>query len=191
MLVTKKMISGIDMKRKIVLNAIGHFQKRASMQKISAVQVEREVRCELEELPAVVMEEADKVIIDQTQLDKNPNGYVRVRKETVRGKGRGISEYSEYTFTSKDFSKNLEDTIPISEDLFHRIYALGKSPQKKTRYRWKGWDIDAMEDGRVVAEYEMADDQTSVKVPAFFKVKAVLYPTIQVGSELVKKIPVK
>jgi hypothetical protein len=185
------MISGIDMKSKTVLNAIGHFQKRASMQKISAVQVEREVRCELEELPAVVMEEADKVIIDQTQLDKNPNGYVRVRKETVRGKGRGISEYSEYTFTSKDFSKNLEDTIPISEDLFHRIYALGKSPQKKTRYRWKGWDIDAMEDGRVVAEYEMADDQTSVKVPAFFKVKAVLYPTIQVGSELVKKIPVK
>lgn len=191
MLVTKRMISGINMKNKTVLNAIGHFQKRASMQKIAAVQVEREVRCELEELPEEVREEADTVTIDQTQLDKNPNGYVRVRKETVTGKGRGITEHSEYTFTSKDFSKNLEDTIPISEDLFHRIYTLGKSPQKKTRYRWNGWDIDVMEDGRVVAEYEMADDQTSVKVPSFFKVKAVLYPTIQVGSELVKKIPVK
>ena len=41
-----------------------------------------------------------------------------------------------------------------------------------------------MEDGRVVAEYEMSEGQTSVIVPDYFKVTKVLEPTIQVGRSL-------
>jgi hypothetical protein len=191
-LLTKRKGLGIDMRDKIAAAMAMHEgRKSGTVLKVAALQEEREVRCELESLPEQVMQEADTVIIEQTQLDKNPTGYVRVRKETIKGKGRSISNHVEYTFTSKDFSKNLEDTIPISEDLFGRLYALGTSPQTKTRYKWKGWDIDCMSDGRVVAEFEMVPGQDRVKVPAVLKVKAVLSPTIQVGDELTKKLPVK
>jgi hypothetical protein len=167
----------------VINKAIKMHSRKASLRvsKTAAVQDEREVRAELHELPKEVKDEATVVTIEQTQLDKFDNGYVRVRKETPGG----------YTFTSKDFSKNEEDTINISEKLFKKFFPLGESPQTKTRYKWKGWDIDIMADGRVIAEFEMAPGQHSVEVPAILKIKAVLAPTIQVGSELTKKLPTK
>lgn len=144
------------------------------LRKTAAVSIEREVRVELSSLPAIVKQEGSSLRIIQCILEEFSGGYTRVRKEVPGG----------FTFTKKVFADHTEDNVEISEELFEKIFKLGKKPQDKTRTIWRGWDIDVMEDGRVVAEFEMAPDQTQVIVPPEFTVVKVLKPTVQAGGVL-------
>lgn len=144
----------------------------AQFKKIAKVEEEREVRVELTEFPEAIKAECTTVIIEQSKLEEFKGGYIRVRKETPGG----------YTFTRKDFSQNLEDTVPISEAIF-KILAPHGQMQKKTRYRWRGWDIDIMDGGKkIVAEFEMVPGQDQVIVPPEFSVK-----NVGTGTKIVEK----
>jgi len=142
--------------------------------KTAKEETEREVRIELESIPDQVRKEATKLNILQNILEKFPGGYVRVRKETP-----GIC-----TMTRKNFENHIEDNIEISEDLFNKLLPLGTSKQDKTRLKWNGWDIDELDGGKIVAEYEMEDGQSQVTVPLIFDVKKIGEHTTQTGSNL-------
>jgi hypothetical protein len=144
------------------------------LSKTAAVSIEREVRVELVSLPAIVKQEGSSLSILQSILEEFPGGYIRVRKEVPGG----------FTFTKKVFKEHTEDNIKISEELFEKMFKLGKKPQDKTRVVWRGWDIDIMQDGRVVAEFVMSLGQTQVTVPSEFVVAKVLKPTVQAGGVL-------
>jgi len=134
----------------------------------AAVEEEREVRCSLKELPPEVKKSGEKITIEQGKLDEKPGTYTRVRRETP----------GKCSFTKKIFKDFSEDNIEISEDLFEKLYNnITFSNQKKTRYKWKGWDIDVMEDGKVVAEYELPKGYDSVSIPLIFQVEEALSPT--------------
>jgi hypothetical protein len=137
--------------------------------KVAATTEEREVRCALKELPEAVKQEGEKIVIEQGKLDEEPGTYTRVRRETPGG----------CTFTKKVFKDFSEDNITISEQLFEKLFkTVSFSNQTKTRYKWKGWDIDVMEDGKVVAEYELPSGSNSVKIPLIFQVEEALPPTV-------------
>lgn len=140
------------------------IEKRLKYAKVKTakLEVEREVRIELEEFPKEIEDDVGFYEIRQCKLEEWDGGYIRVR-QTYPDKV--------CTFTSKDFTKNLEDTIEIPEDLYVPLFEMGFDPQKKIRYTWGGWEIDVMEDGRVVAEFELPKDQVEVSVPDFFKIK--------------------
>lgn len=157
---------------KLVNMAVENF--RGCRVKKAAETIEREVRVELAEVPEIAKKQGTQKKILQSIMEKNEDGYTRVRKETPGG----------CTFTRKTFPRHIEDNIIISEKLFEKLFPLGEKPQDKTRTTWNGWEFDVMEDGRVVAEYEMSEGQTSVVVPDYFKVTKVLEPTIQVGRSL-------
>ena len=141
--------------------------------KTAAISTEREVRAELESLPDEVKKDGKQVRIIQSKLDEFPNGYVRVRREEPGG----------CYITRKDFDKNQEDTIDISRALCDKLVGTGYSPQDKMRYKWKGWDIDVLEDGKVIAEFELQGDDTQVDVPSFFVITKVLEPTVAVPTK--------
>lgn len=146
--------------------------------KYAKEEIEREVRIELNSLPHEVQAEGSPPTrIQQNILEKFPGGYVRVRKETP-----GVC-----TFTRKDFETHVEDNIEISEEMFNKLFPLGTSKQDKVRYQWNGWDIDLLEDGKILAEYEMKDGQDRVGVPEIFDVKKVGSHTVSVGSDLIKR----
>jgi hypothetical protein len=140
------------------------------LNRIAEVSTEREVRAELSSLPDQVREEGAKVHIVQAKLDEFPGGYVRVRSEEPGG----------YYIDRKNFSKNTEDRIDISKKLFEKLINNGSSPQDKIRYKWNGWDVDVMDDGRVVAEFELQGEDSKVDVPFFFDINKALPPTVAV-----------
>lgn len=144
--------------------------------KKARVEEEREVRVVLEDLPEEVERDAEEVLIEQAKLDEWGEGYCRVRRETP----------GKCWLTKKDFTTHEEDSFEISEKLFEKIFKIGYSAQEKTRKRWKGWDIDILEDGTVVAEYELPKGEDEVEVPKMFKVKEVKEHT-QLVDDFLKK----
>lgn len=155
-------------KGNVVLAYIRFYNRTAK------VSDEREVRIELEELPAQVEKEGTKINILQGKLDEFPGGYVRVRKETPGG----------YTLTRKVFNEHNEDTMDISEKLFTRLFKSTFDQQDKERIKWNGWDIDLIDGGKkIVAEFEMPEGQKHVDVPSIFKMTKTLEGTVTVSPE--------
>lgn len=131
--------------------------------KVAVEEVEREVRVELKELPGKVKKEAVSMNILQAKMAEIPGGYIRVRKETP----------GKCYFTKKIFKEHSEDNIEIPEELFKKLIKSGFSKQDKTRLKWEGWDIDILEDGKVLAEYELEEGVNDIEVPEIFSVKKV------------------
>lgn len=147
------------------------YKKKASTyHKVAKEEIEREVRIKIKELPSEVEKNSSKVRIIQCMLEEFPGGYIRVRKE-IPGK---------CYFTKKIFNKNIEDSIEISEDIFSKIFKLGYKEQDKNRFLWNGWDIDVLENGEIVAEFELGENQSKVDVPEIFSIVKVLEGTTSV-----------
>jgi hypothetical protein len=150
------------------------LSKRASL-KIAELEEEREVRLVLKEVPEEVKSKGKKEKINQVKLWEKGRDYIRVR-QTIPGS---------FWFTRKDLKKMTEDSIEIPEELFDKLYKLGTAPQEKTRYKWKGWDVDELKDESVFAEYELPEGIEEVEIPSIFEVLKMNPPTVSRGENLI------
>lgn len=148
-----------------VTNKVASKALKSFYNKVAKEETEREVRIEIKELPQQVKDEAEELNILQAKMEEFPGGYTRIRKETPGG----------CTFTRKSFDDSIEDNIEISEDLFNKLMktSVPYSKQDKKRLIWKGWDIDTLEDGTVLAEYELPNGEDTVEVPEVFEIVKV------------------
>ena len=64
-----------------------------------------------------------------------------------------------------------EAELEISREIFDALWPIVQKPQLKTRYDVNGWEIDALDNGRIIAEYEFDDGEKSVKIPQHWKQK--------------------
>ncbi len=132
------------------------------------VVIENEDRFKLKRVPEKVLAEAKNTMysIEQGFIAK-PSDLcdVRIRKE-YHLNYRGVYHY---TLTSKYRPNDQEAEMTISYEMFEALWATATSKQKKTRYKWNGWDIDQFEDGSVVAEYEKGVGERTT-IPMCFEV---------------------
>lgn len=126
---------------------------------IAAVQQEKELRVPLMELPQEVKDSGSGDQIQQGFISEAPNCDVRIRK-------RG----DKYTMTSKFRPLHQEAEMEISKEMFDALWPIVTRTQNKTRYDYNGWEVDVMEDGSIVAEYEY-DKEKSVSLPTNWKIK--------------------
>lgn len=135
------------------------------------VHKEREKRIELYELP-VEVKEIKPALIQQGMLkevrsdDDKMISYVRIRMKQEPGK------YPEYSLGVKNFPLQQEVETEISKEMFDSFYPNNlDKPQEKLRYTTSsGWDIDAVKDGGIYAEYEHGKLE-DVVIPSHWKTK--------------------
>ena len=130
-----------------------------TLEKLSAVQEEKELRIPLEELPPEVEESSKSKVIEQGFISKVDACDVRIR-----------SCEDKYTMTAKFRPLNQEAETEITKEMFDALWPATTDKMKKTRYDYKGWEIDVLEDGRIIAEYEYTKE-TTVDLPTTWKVK--------------------
>ena len=134
------------------------------------VHEERERRVKLSEIPTET-EGVEPSIIKQGVLrevskDDSVKAYARIRMKKDPGKE------VKYSLGVKHFPLSQEAETEISKQMFDAFYPdnLDK-PQEKKRYTLKnGWEIDVIDDGGIVAEFEHAKGD-KVTVPKEWKRK--------------------
>jgi len=118
--------------------------------------------------------EGKQELIEQAFIAKADGTDVRVRKTTIMGED-GDPE-SSYTMTAKHRPMNQEAETEISPEIYEGLIPVFTSVMAKTRYKWKGWDVDDIHEGndigKIVAEYEYGEEDKTVAVPVTWKVKA-------------------
>lgn len=125
----------------------------------AAVGEEKELRVPLMELPPEIGKANKGEVIQQGFISEAPNCDVRIRK-------RG----ADYSLTAKFRPLNQEAEMEISKEMFETLWPTVIKPQNKTRYDYKGWEIDVMEDGSIVAEFEYTKEK-SVNLPTHWKIR--------------------
>jgi hypothetical protein len=131
-------------------------------QKISKVEKEVECHIELAELPSE-LKDGSKIsqgFISEVKKDGKPHCDVRIRNQ--EGK---------YTLTAKYRPENQEAEMTISKEIFDALWTTVTRKEIKTRYKTKGWEVDALDDGRIFAEYEFDENEKKVSVPEHWKRK--------------------
>lgn len=132
------------------------------MAKSAAVEEEREIRVQLTELPEEVKSSPETVVerIEQGFIAMAPGGTdVRIRKASIDG-------VESYTMTAKHRPLYQEAEMEISKEIFESLWPTVKKPMLKTRYKWQGWDVDALDSGEIWAEFELEEGQGQVKLPS-------------------------
>ena len=71
--------------------------------------------------------------------------------------------------TAKDYPSYAEAETDIGGKIYDGLVDSINDMEVKDRYHWKGWDIDVITKGRragkIVAEYELPEDEIKVVVP--------------------------
>ena len=134
------------------------------------VHEEREKRVMLSEAPDEI-KGLKPAIIKQGILRETKNGdkvvaYARIRMKQEPG------EEAKYSLGVKHFPRKEEAEAEISKQTFDAFYPDNLSkPQSKKRYHLKnGWDIDIIDDGKIVAEFEHKKGEAP-SVPKEWKLK--------------------
>jgi len=136
-----------------------------------AVHEEREKRLKLSEAPEEI-KDIEPAIIKQGVLRETKNGdkvvaYARIRMKQEPG------EDPKYSLGVKHFPRKEEAETEISKQMFDAFYPDNLSkPQSKKRYHLKsGWDIDVIDGGGIVAEFEYKKGEAP-SVPNGWKTKS-------------------
>jgi len=126
---------------------------------LAAVEQEKELRLPLMELPPEVSKSGKGKKIIQGFIIEVPGCDVRIRK---------VDE--DYTMTAKYRPLSQEAETNITKEIFDALWPSISRKQSKTRYEYKGWEIDVMDTGEVVAEFEYSKEKT-VDLPTHWKIK--------------------
>jgi len=104
-------------------------------------------------------------IVKEIKKDGNLICYIRLRMKKEPGKK------PEYSFGVKHFPLRQESEAEVSKSIFNCFYPDNlKKPQEKKRYKLKnGWEVDDIDKGGIVAEYERKKNE-KVKIPDNFNV---------------------
>jgi len=135
-----------------------------------AIHIEREKRLTLSEAPEEIkgIEPAiiKQGILRETKKGDNVIAYARIRMKQEPG------EDPKYSLGVKHFPRKEEAETEISKQMFDAFYPDNLSkPQSKKRYHLKsGWDIDVIDGGGIVAEYEH-EKGDKIEVPDHWMVK--------------------
>ena len=135
------------------------------------VHKEHEKRIKLKELPKEC-EDIKPILIKQGIIKEVKNGddvisYVRIRLKQEPEKD------PEYSLGVKHFPLHQEAETEISKDIFDAFYPDNLlKPQVKHRYTLdNGWEVDKIDDGSFVAEYEHDKSQSPINIPKHWIVK--------------------
>jgi CYTH domain-containing protein len=131
----------------------------------AALSKEREVRVDLKSLPDSIKSSVKPYVIEQGYLAESQDGdsILRVRKE------QDPDGAVEYTMTAKNYPTYSEAETEIDQPIYDGLRGVVKKVERKQRYKWNGWDIDVITEGnragRIVAEFELPEDEVSVAIP--------------------------
>jgi len=135
-----------------------------------AVHEERERRVTLSVAPEEI-KDIKPAIIKQGILREAKSGdkvvaYARIRMKQEPG------EELQYTIGCKYFPGKQESEINISKQAFNSFYPNNlDKPQSKKRYHLEnGWDVDVIDNGGIVAEYEHGNGE-KIEIPKHWKIK--------------------
>jgi hypothetical protein len=144
-----------------------HYSKISTL-KLALLQIEDELRIPLDELPNEIIDED----IEGSQIRQ---GFLIEIKD---GGGQALLDIrvrerdGKYTMTCKYRPENQEAETEITQEMFDTLWPLTQSQQHKTRYTYKGWEIDDIQDEGIFAEYEFEDKETKASLPRGWKVKS-------------------
>lgn len=164
--------SEVDAKYEVVSSLVAKLFSDKHKLRTAALAKEREVRMDLRELPAEILNTVKPQEIEQGFLVESENRETNVRvRKTVEPDGT-----AHYSMTAKNYPSYSEAETDIDQGIYDGFKDTLKRAEVKKRYKWNGWDIDVITSGdragRVVAEYELPATETSIEVPEILRAVA-------------------